>query len=260
MDVRVLADALVALRRCCLDANEEANIKVDSQAEQGLNALTVLVRHTINREEHHAEGLLMTIRLAKRRGTVLVVADVGLASAQHSHVSEGDAQKPIVGQARNGAFKERNCRAVWIQVNHVKECFVASVLKHQINRITGLDLILVSRTVIELKVLLHELCSCAIDIVTNKPLDRRNFLHIAYRAEAGRTKRLKHRDTIVLFVLFGSLLTQHFIECVDAENGRVSIELLDRVVENCTSILIDFICLSLTACYICDASICILLC
>jgi len=96
---------------------------------------------------------------------------MGLACAEYCHISEGDAQKTIVGQRGDCAFKEWDSSAIGIKVDYVKECFVASVLKHEINCIARFHLILISRALIELKVLLHELCGCLIDIIAYKLLD-----------------------------------------------------------------------------------------
>ena len=55
----------MTLSRCSLDANEKADVKIDSQTEERLHTLSMLARHSINGVENHAKSLLMTISFAK---------------------------------------------------------------------------------------------------------------------------------------------------------------------------------------------------
>ena len=55
----------MTLSRCSLDANEKADVKIDSQTEERLHTLSMLARHSINGVENHAKSLLMTVSLAQ---------------------------------------------------------------------------------------------------------------------------------------------------------------------------------------------------
>lgn len=103
-DVRVLADALMALSWGSLNPDEQTHIEIYCQAEQRFNSLAVLVRHRVNRVEHHSESLLVAVRLAQRGRSILVVAYVGLASAKYCHIRESHAEKSIICQAHDSAL------------------------------------------------------------------------------------------------------------------------------------------------------------
>ena len=91
-----------------------------------------------------------------------------LSSAKNSHVCESHTKKPIIGQTRNSALKERNRGPIGVQIDHIEESFVASVLEHQIDGVPSLHLVLFFRTVIELEVLGHEGSGSLRDIISHK--------------------------------------------------------------------------------------------
>ena len=64
MDVAVLADALMALLRSDFDSHEESDVEIDSETDQRFDSLSMLVGHRIYRVQHHAQCLLMAVRLA----------------------------------------------------------------------------------------------------------------------------------------------------------------------------------------------------
>lgn len=85
-----------------LHPDEQTHVKVNSQTDERLDLLSVLVGHRVNRKEYHSESLLVAVSFSQGSSTVLVEADVGFACAEHGHVCESDAEEPVIGQTRDG--------------------------------------------------------------------------------------------------------------------------------------------------------------
>lgn len=100
---------------------------------------------------------------------------------------------------------------------------------------------LVSGAAVKLKVLSHEIRGGLVNIIGNKGLDRWDFFEVPYRSEPSGCKCLQHLDAIMRLLLLLFLFLKHLIKLIDSQDGDISVELLDRVVEDSTSRLIDLV-------------------
>ena len=71
----------MALLGCSLHSHEQANVEVDSQGDERLNTLAVLVRHSVYRIEHHAKSLLVAVRPSQGSCSILIEANMRLTRA-----------------------------------------------------------------------------------------------------------------------------------------------------------------------------------
>ena len=71
----------MTLLGCNLDPHEQTHVEVDSEGDERLNTLAVLVGHCVYRVQYHAKGLFMAVRPSQGRRSILIEANVRLTCA-----------------------------------------------------------------------------------------------------------------------------------------------------------------------------------
>ena len=165
-----------------------------------------------------------------RDSSVPIIANLLLSSSmrtKHTFVCKRGEQKAIWLNTVQRVRQEGHRWAIGVQIHHVELAMSVLIVRQKLIQFRVFNLKSGARNIVLDKIVPHGLSSCERHVVCSQTTNFWDFLEVTDSAETRRWKALQHCQRLSLGEGFQS------------ENGKVTVELLNRVVED-TAILGNF--------------------